>query len=391
MAFLKALVGGFLGWKAFQGYLRTAKLPTATALSFDDICNRAGFAVESHYVKTEDGYFLKLHRLSGRGKPFLPGKKPILLTHGLAHTSVSFVINQAASPLAFTLADNDYDVWLMNTRGGTLSRAHETLTLNDAKFWDFTAEDIAQKDLPAAIDFVKASSGLPKISCIGHSQGAIALTLLMMSKPEYNDSVNIAVLLNTSGGHFTLGPAAFKCYVSPITHRIFEALNWHYAIDQPGLGIPRLYARFPNLAAKLYKELLDISIAGDSAAHLPVYASHFARGTSLKSIKYLGQHYTRKDPNYYSFDYGVRKNHARYGTATPPMYDYTKIKTKLAVFEGKYDIMLTPYDLDLLLQRLPKESVVFVNKDLPLDHVGVLASKDASYQQDLLKVLSEHA
>lgn len=391
MGAFKLFLGGLLGWVGFKRYINTAKLPVAAAQSFEEICLQAGYALETHFVRTEDGYVLRLFRLSSQHKPFASHKKPVLLTPGLTHSAASFVVNQAGAPLAFTLADNDYDVWLLNTRGNFLSRVHATLSPSDPKYWDFTSEDIAAKDLPAAIDFVKASSRQAKISYIGHSQGALTLMMLLMKKPQYNASLSVAALLNPSGAHVSLQPSYFKFFLSERTHRVYGYLHWHFVADKPGLGMPRFFARFPTLAAKLYKGRFDISLTGDSAEHLPVYASHFGGGTSLKNMKFLGQLLSRKDPRFFSFDYGREGNLAAYGSATPPVYNYAEITTKLAIFGAKYDTVLTPHDLDLLLQHLPKDKVVYLEKDLPLDHFGVIASKEVGYQKALLQVLQEHA
>mmetsp|Transcript_8101 Transcript_8101/g.15943 ORF Transcript_8101/g.15943 Transcript_8101/m.15943 type:complete len:393 (+) Transcript_8101:1275-2453(+) len=392
MGFLKALAGGYLGWLAFKNFLSKASLPAATTQSFEEICLRAGYPVETHIVRTEDGYFLRLFRLTKKGKPFSSAdKKPVLLTHGLTHNAASFVVNQAASPLAFTLADNDYDVWLLNTRGNYHSRMHESLTSADAQFWNFTSEDIAQKDLPAAIDFVKASSGKQKISYVGHSQGALTFMMLLMRKPEYNQSVNVAALLNPGGGKLTLGPGYFKYYMSQRTQALYEYLGWNYIGDKPSLGLPRFFARFPSLAEKLYASRFDVSLNGDKARHLPVYVTHFSGGTSLKNFKYLKQLNDRKDPRFFAFDYGAQENLAVYGSKTPPVYDYSQIKAKLAIFGSKHDIIITPKDTEALLLNLPKEQVVYVNQNMPLDHFGVLASKENGYQREVLEVFREHS
>ena len=49
------------------------------------------------------------------------------MVHGLTHSAHTFVISQNSTPPAFKLADNNYDVWLLNTRGCYLSRLHTTL------------------------------------------------------------------------------------------------------------------------------------------------------------------------------------------------------------------------------------------------------------------------
>lgn len=45
----------------------------------------AGYPAELHNVVTDDGYILSMHRIPN------PGKKPIVLMHGLLATSAAFV------------------------------------------------------------------------------------------------------------------------------------------------------------------------------------------------------------------------------------------------------------------------------------------------------------
>lgn len=48
---------------------------------------KEGFHVETHIVKTEDGYLLSLHRIPGKN-----GSLPVLLLHGLLTSSADWVI-----------------------------------------------------------------------------------------------------------------------------------------------------------------------------------------------------------------------------------------------------------------------------------------------------------
>ena len=39
---------------------------------------------------------------------------------------------------AYSLADEGYDVWLLNVRGNQYALNHTTLSSKDSKFWDFS-------------------------------------------------------------------------------------------------------------------------------------------------------------------------------------------------------------------------------------------------------------
>lgn len=53
-----------------------------------------GYYSETHDVKTEDGYLLSVHRISGGKKyPPRPGKPVVLLQHGILSSSVVWILS----------------------------------------------------------------------------------------------------------------------------------------------------------------------------------------------------------------------------------------------------------------------------------------------------------
>ncbi|XP_049878296.1 lipase 1-like [Pectinophora gossypiella] len=161
----------------------------------------AGYPSERHRARTPDGYILQLHRIpAGRraarrsGAPSVKGKKAVLLVHGLLGSSGDFVIMGPERSLSFFLADAGYDVWLGNLRGN-LHTAHQTLTRNDPKFWEYSFHEHGKYDVPAMIDRVLNITGLPKLLYIGYSMGTTSFFTMMSERPEYNDKVIAFVAL----------------------------------------------------------------------------------------------------------------------------------------------------------------------------------------------------
>lgn len=75
----------------------------------------------------------------------------------------------------YILADENYDVWLSNSRGNVYSCNHTTYnpfgSSNDRKkFWDFSWHEMGYYDLPAIIDFILDETDQEKLQFIGHSQ-----------------------------------------------------------------------------------------------------------------------------------------------------------------------------------------------------------------------------
>lgn len=115
-----------------------------------------GFAVEQHFVTTEDGYINRMFRIPGRIGDIVsavPRGPPVILMHGLIDSSDAWVINDDQSP-AFILADKGYDVWLPNMRGNKYSKNHTTLSVQSEEYWDYSWEECGVYDLPAFTDYV---------------------------------------------------------------------------------------------------------------------------------------------------------------------------------------------------------------------------------------------
>lgn len=70
------------------------------------------------------------------------------------------------------MANQGYDVWLGNSRGNVYS--NPVLNPKIKEFWNFTFEQMAKYDLPAAFDYINNVTG-KKIHYIGHSQGTMIM------------------------------------------------------------------------------------------------------------------------------------------------------------------------------------------------------------------------
>lgn len=75
--------------------------------------------------------------------------------------------------VAYLLADAGYDVWMGNARGTDMSRDHISLSADKPTYWDYSWQDIGQKDLPAFIDYVLRETKAPKLDYVGFSLGEL--------------------------------------------------------------------------------------------------------------------------------------------------------------------------------------------------------------------------
>lgn len=106
------------------------------------IIRSRGFQSETHYVTTNDGYILTIHRIVNN-KISVVKKRPIILQHGLQSSGFDFIINSpglgtqysstvhknitVSNNLGFALSMFGYDVWLTNSRGKIYGKNHTSL------------------------------------------------------------------------------------------------------------------------------------------------------------------------------------------------------------------------------------------------------------------------
>ena len=112
---------------------------------FREVMDYYGYQWEDVKVTTEDGYILTMFHITGKvGSGSLTvDKPPILISHGMMCDATSWIedikrYGGESLPFQLQLAEEGYDVWLMNQRGTWYSMEHETLDAAvDEQYWLF--------------------------------------------------------------------------------------------------------------------------------------------------------------------------------------------------------------------------------------------------------------
>lgn len=168
---------------------------------------------------TEDGYILETHRIAN------PGKQPVILMHGILDSSASWVLTGPECALGkvyaieiqhldeyqfpkwhftfnfisgYILYNQNYDVWMPNTRGNIYSIRHKKYRRNGKqrkKYWNYSWHEIGKYDLAASIDYVLKNTSYSKAIYIGHSQGSTTFFVLTSERPEYNDKILLMIAM----------------------------------------------------------------------------------------------------------------------------------------------------------------------------------------------------
>lgn len=98
-------------------------------MTFEEVVVNLGYDLETHTVKTDDGYKLKMFRIRDKS---IVGKsaKVVFLQHGLFACAGTFIKYADNNAVAFNLARAGYDVWVGNNRGNLYSHENDHI---DAK------------------------------------------------------------------------------------------------------------------------------------------------------------------------------------------------------------------------------------------------------------------
>jgi gastric triacylglycerol lipase len=357
-------------------------------LSFEELCSKYGFRVESHLVTTQDGYILKMFHI-GTGQSFNIGI-PLLLQHGLLDSSDAFIVNSPDKAPGFALARQGFDVWMGNSRGNKYSRSHIKYNPDtDNAYWDFSWQEMADFDVPAQVDYVLSQSDFKKLVYIGHSQGTTQMFAHLSEHISFADKLYCAIMLNpvASVTHQTSDLLAFCS--KPGFSKLARMLRICEFLPASNSNYMAYLCSYFNQACKGGFYLISDELTADSYKRLDVIMNHYPSGTSLKNLLHWNQMTHLKTEGIQKYDYGSDINRRIYGTITPPQYDLTQIKAKLALFAGAADRFSRPTDLAWLLSKLPTESIVYSEIYPNLGHGGFIFGDDFSYFETLIEVIRE--
>ncbi|KAL1238654.1 Gastric triacylglycerol lipase [Trichinella spiralis] len=305
-------------------------------LQAKEIIEYHGYTAEEHDVTTVDGYIIRLHRIPVSIEN--AGNAAVLLLHGLAASSTSFITNEPKQCLAFLLADRGYDVWLGNVRGNLFCQQHRSLTSEDPKFWRFSWDEMAAYDFPATVDYILEKTEKE--------------TLLTRSTPE--DMLLCCARTSRHFGIFQKSPAACNRCV-PLMERLFRRCG------EPQHGDATKMSKYMKPFLKndpfdqLSQNIIFRMIGPDSRKYIdkdriPVYLSHNPAGTSYQNMVHYLQMMNSKQLRH--FDYGLVKNFLKYGQARPPIYPLENVDVPLYIIWSEKDVYANKKDIELLFSRV---------------------------------------
>lgn len=184
-----------------------------------------------HPFRTSDGVELRLARHEGGGKG------PVMLVHGLGVSSRIFTADTIDTNLAEYLVALGYDVWLLDFRASVDLAASRG---------QFTGDDVARFDYPAAVDAIRAVTHARDVQIVGHCFGASTLFMALAAGLR---NVRSAVFSQVAG-HVD----------APLANQIRAGLHLPNLLRN--LGIDALttdLSKNPDLFARLYDRAIALN------------------------------------------------------------------------------------------------------------------------------------
>ncbi|XP_065307849.1 lipase member M-like isoform X2 [Dermacentor albipictus] len=369
-----------------------------------ELIKHFGFSCETTEATTEDGYILEVDRVgtlsranstssSGNGT----SRNPIILVQGIFCESGSWFLNYPSQSAGFLLAERGYDVWAMNNREIAFRSRHKTLRQIDDRYWQWSYDEIGRYDIAAVINLVLNVTGASKVSILGFSQGLTASLVLLSTRPEYNEKVDLLL---------AYGPVANITHIGyPIRELIPFAGPFFLLLDplrdSGYLYVPEAPREVIQLVCRIFQtqpcsliELVTHLFSPEqlNKTRIPVTLSHYPIGTSYQNLRHFVQNHAKKD--FLMYDYGAVKNKERYGQTEPPAYDVDSVTVPVALFSSEGDTIADPQDVSLLAERLG--SKLLFNHVVPPDdfrHVDFLNGYQATdFLHDIMiDTLEEYA
>ncbi|XP_032577851.1 lipase 3 [Drosophila sechellia] len=317
------------------------------------IIDKHGYPVETHTVRTGDGYILDMFRIPSSPKCKEDGFKPsVLLQHGLISLADSFLMMGPRNGLPFMLADRCYDVWLSNSRGVRYSQRHIRLKASQDAFWRFSWHEMGMEDLPAMIDYILSTTSEEALHFVCHSQGCTTLLVLLSMKPEYNRMIKTANMM---------APAAFMKHARNKLLNMFGNIimsmkdSSFFGPLEPIRFLLSAFCKnsnFKNFCAFMFVMASEKPTPYMNITAIPLILATHPGAISTRQLKHFLQLW--KSGKFRPYNFGVMRNKKLYNQATPPDYPLKNVRPKspIQIYHSHGDDLVVRKDIHTLISKL---------------------------------------
>lgn len=321
-----------------------------------------GYPCEISYATTYDGYLLEVDHIPHGREGSLPTsynrstpRYPVLLLPVFTSASDMWFLNYPSQSPGFLLADKGFDVWSMNSREAKLYSNHTTLSQDDHKYWKWSFDEIGRYGLAACVDHVLEATGAPKLTIMALSQGVTITLVLLSTRPQYNDKIDLVIGYGPVANITHSGPPI--SLAMPILPSVLLAVDPFSRGAYLGAsdGLQRLVSILCEaIKGHLCSSAMTITHLGSppqvNRTRVPMFVGHWPRGTSVQNMRHYHQIYKAK--NFLMYDHGMLENQRRYGQVAPPAYPLEHIRTPFALFSSQGDLVADTRDVADLVKAL---------------------------------------
>lgn len=266
-----------------------------------------GPEVTDYVARTSDNWKLVVHRYRSANRQDR-SKLPVILCHGFSYNATFFDLTPDAS-FARYLANEGYDVWVVNLRGaGQSSRWALTTPAAgnallgrlaaqidgseiprygfvsiDPKYANWTFDDHVERDIPAILSLVKHRTNRPQVAWIGHSMGG-NIMLAYLSRYGQDPSVGKLVVI---GSQLRLPPeSAFgELLLTTLEQRQREVTANAPLLRAFSAGANRMFFNEANMTQEAFRAIETSGQDSPSVGVLEQYLTLCARGEMLDASK----------------------------------------------------------------------------------------------------------
>ncbi|XP_054921154.1 gastric triacylglycerol lipase-like [Dermacentor andersoni] len=238
---------------------------------------------------------------------------------------------------------------------GTAGQLLKPLAHSLAQHMPLSFDEIGRYDIAAVLDLVLNVSGASRVTLLAFSQGLTSSLVLLSTKPEYNEKVDLLVAYGPVANITNIGyPIREVIAISGPLFLLLDPLG-----DSGYFYLPKAPRKLTQLVCSIFQGqpcsiLLSITLFSSpeqlNKTRLPVTLSHYPIGTSYQNLRHFIQN--NREKNFLMYDYGTFENKQRYGQEEPPAYDVDRITVQVALFSSEGDTVANPQDVSLLAERL---------------------------------------
>lgn len=404
-----------------------------------ELINRSGFRYTEYYAVGNDGYITQVIRvINPKADPKQLKQPPVLMLHGSHLDTSIYVVSSSIQhhpepwprkpadgpmtswnrSLAFTLANNGFDVWLIGGRGSNShnsgwtpkAKYHQSLMPNFKpthlmkmisylpKYWDYDLDDIIKNEIPIQIDLIRNITKSREFHYFSYSLSTATTMAFLGENPSYAKDVRTYTQLAPviAATHFTHAGRFYWEKLAPflpnrgigfgpsyfwddffVKRAVFIASHW----DHLRFGLLHEWNRSLFGPSPIYQTFLEKNV---------LY--HIIQPVSFKSAQQYAQASRFGKLRYY--DYGPIRNLIKYNSTIPPEHKVDKLEVQnYLIISGSLDCLADPVTVQRIKELTITPSPVTHILAPGFNHIDLIAAveNDIYVNKPYVEYLDKHS